>query len=604
MKNISEILQQQIVIFDGAMGTELYQQGFFVNTSYEALCLSRPDVIQAIHQSYRDAGAEVLTTNSYAANRKKLMQFGQGDQFEKINTAAVKLAREVCTDDMMVAASVGPAGNLADADEIISEHAAVLAAAAPDFILFETLSSCNDLAHAIYAADRLPADMPFIFSFALDDEACTSHGEPAAQLLKMVAESTRKPVALGLNCCSGAGDMLRALEVFIPLSPYPVIAQPNAGQPKNVDNRMLYMCSPEYFTTYALRYLQLGARGLGGCCGTTPAHIKDMARSAKPMSKTHVVTAAPVTAEVPLQEPVPSSEKSSFAAKLSAGEWVHTIEMVPPQGYLLDKTLEKCMQCKDGGFDAINIPDGPRASSRISAMVAAYKIQEVTGMETILHCCCRDRNVIGIQAELLGCAALGIRNVLFITGDPPKLGDYPFATGVFDLDSIGAVGIQSRLNRGVDFGGKTIGEKTKTFILVGADPNAIDFQRELRRTREKIDAGAEVVVTQPVFDVDALLRFMDAVPELASGKVHVIAGIWPLVSYRNALFMKNEVPGVTVPDSVMERMAQPQTKEAQLDAGIAIAREAVARIRHTVSGVQISAPFGKVDAAVRVMDKK
>ena len=318
------------------------------------------------------------------------------------------------------------------------------------------------------------------------------------------------------------------------------------------------------------------------------------------MAKIERAAKVQVTApEIPLKEPVPTAEKSRLAGKLAAREWVYTVEIVPPQGYLLAQTVEKSRLCAAAGFDAVNIPDGPRASSRVSPLVTACKIQEGAGIETILHFCCRDKNLIGMQADLLGCAAMDINNILFITGDPPKLGDYPFASGVFDMDSIGMVRVQSRLNRGVDLAGKPIDAPTKAFIAVGADPNAIDMEREIRRSREKIEAGAEAFITQPVFDVEPLLRFIDAIPELRDGTVPLIAGIWPLASYRNAEFMRNEVPGVVVPDSVMERMAAPATKEEQRQVGIAIAREA---IRGKVAGAQISAPFGNVNTAIAVME--
>ena len=605
-QTLQQALHDRIVIFDGAMGTEIYRRNFFVNISFENLCLARPDVIRAIHTAYLDAGAEVLTTNSYGANRAKLMKFGLAEQTAAINEAAVKLAREAAGDDAMVAASVGPVGDLPsflDPLAILSEQVAVLAKAAPDFLMFETLANLADLDLALNVAVSANG-VPFVLSFALDENAETAKGEPFSAILERIAASPVQPVAFGLNCCSGPGSMLRALETVLPLidGKFPVIAQPNAGSPRSVDNRMLYMCSPEYFTTYAMRYAQLGVRGIGGCCGTSPEHIADMARSVSPLAKhAHVVEIAPSAPSVPLQDPVPTAEKSSFAAKLASGKWVNAVEIVPPQGYLLDTTIAKAKLCAEAGFDVINIPDGPRASSRVSTIVTAIKIQQEVGIETVLHCCCRDKNVIGIQADLLGCAAMGIHNILFITGDPPKLGDYPFASGVFDLDSIAAVKVQAALNRGVDFGGKSIGERTAAFCLVGADPNAIDMERELRRTREKIAAGAESVVTQPVFDTAPLLRFIESVPELADGSVPVIAGIWPLASLRNAEFMKNEVPGVVVPDSVMARMARPETREEQRLEGIAIAREAVAAIRSVVRGIHVSAPFGNIATAIAVM---
>ena len=605
-QTIQQALHDRIVIFDGAMGTEIYRRNFFVNISFENLCLARPDVIRSIHQAYLDAGAQVLTTNSYGANRARLMKFGLAEQVATINEAAVKLAREVAGDDALVAASVGPVGDVPafmDPLGVLSEHVSILAGAKPDFLIFETMPSLADLDLALHAVQKADG-VPFILSFAMDGKAMTGKGEPASSVLEKIAASPLQPVAIGLNCCSGPGAMLHALETLLPLvdGRWPVIAQPNAGTPRSVDNRMLYMCSPEYFTTYAMRYAQLGVRGVGGCCGTSPDHIADMARSVSPMTRharvEHISEPAP---SVPLQEPVPTAEKSAFAAKLASGGWVNAVEIVPPQGYMLDATIAKAKLCAEAGFDVINIPDGPRASSRVSTIVTAIKIQQEVGIETVLHCCCRDKNVIGIQADLLGCAAMGVRNILFITGDPPKLGDYPFASGVFDLDSIAAVKVQAALNRGVDFGGKSIGERTAAFCLVGADPNAIDMARELRRTREKIEAGAEAVVTQPVFDADALLRFIDAVPELADGSIPVIAGIWPLASLRNAEFMKNEVPGVVVPDSVMKRMARPETREEQRLEGIAIAREAVEAVRSAIRGIHVSAPFGNVATAIAVM---
>lgn len=602
-------LEEKILIFDGATGTEIYRRNFFINTSYESLCLSAPNVVREIHQSYKDAGAEVLTTNSYGANFNKLNKFGLGDKVAEINRAAVKLAREIAGNELLVAASVGPAGELppavaADINKVASileEQISVLMAEGADFILFESLSGLRDLECALKAIEQLGQDIPFVVSFALDRNAESKTGETAARLLDVLEKSKVQPTAVGLNCGTGPEPMLSSLEILMPICHYPVIAQPNAGVPKSVEGRMMYMSSPEYFTTYAVRYLALGVRGVGGCCGTGPEHIKDMARSVNPLAKaaraSSIISTKDITA--PLKDAVPREQKSSFAAKLAAGKWVTTVELVPPQGYLLEQTVAKAKLCREAGFDAINIPDGPRASSRVSPLVTAYKIQTGAGIEAILHFCCRDKNLIGMQAELLGCAAMDINNILFITGDPPKLGDYPFASGVFDMDSIGMVKVQSRLNRGIDIGGKAIDSVTKAHIGVGADPNAIDMQREIRRTREKIESGAEFIITQPVFDTVPLLKFIESVPELKN--IPLIAGIWPLASYRNAEFMRNEVPGVTVPDEIMSRMAAGKTKEEQRLEGIAIAREAVAAIRGKVAGVQVSAPFGNVHTAIAVI---
>lgn len=608
---LKDALEKKVLVFDGAMGTEIYRRNFFVNTSYENLCLSNPGVIEAIHQSYLDAGAEVLTTNSYGANFNKLAKFGLAERLEEINRAAVRIAQKVADGKALVGASVGPIGEIPKgvscpkdkAVAIIAGQIRALAAEEPDFILFETLRSLYDVEIALAALEIAAPRMPFMVSVQVDHNARTLSGDDVSAILGFLASAPLQPDAFGINCGSGPEGMLEAYEKFAHHCPYPVVVQPNAGVPKNVDNRMIYMSSPEYLTTYAMRFVALGARGVGGCCGTTPDHIRDMVRSINPMAKIEraakISVAAPETA---WKEPVPLAEKSRLARKLAKGEWVHTVEIVPPQGYLLAQTVEKSRLCASAGFDAVNIPDGPRASSRVSPLVTACKIQEGAGIETILHFCCRDKNLIGMQADLLGCAAMDINNILFITGDPPKLGDYPFASGVFDMDSIGMVRVQSRLNRGVDLAGKPIDAPTRAFIAVGADPNAIDMEREIRRSREKIEAGAEAFITQPVFDVGPLLRFIDAIPELRDGHIPLIAGIWPLASYRNAEFMRNEVPGVVVPDSVMERMAKPAAKEDQRKVGIEIAREAIASIRGKVAGVQISAPFGNVNTAIAVME--
>lgn len=608
---LKDALEKKVLVFDGAMGTEIYRRNFFVNTSYENLCLSNPGVIEAIHQSYLDAGAEVLTTNSYGANFNKLAKFGLAERLEEINRAAVRIARKVADGKALVGASVGPIGEIPKgvscpkdkAVAIIAGQIRALAAEEPDFILFETLRSLYDVEIALAALEIAAPRMPFMVSVQVDHNARTLSGDDVSAILGFLASAPLQPDAFGINCGSGPEGMLEAYEKFAHHCPYPVVVQPNAGVPKNVDNRMIYMSSPEYLTTYAMRFVALGARGVGGCCGTTPDHIRDMVRSINPMAKIERAAKISVAApEMAWKEPVPLAEKSRLARKLAKGEWVHTVEIVPPQGYLLAQTVEKSRLCASAGFDAVNIPDGPRASSRVSPLVTACKIQEGAGIETILHFCCRDKNLIGMQADLLGCAAMDINNILFITGDPPKLGDYPFASGVFDMDSIGMVRVQSRLNRGVDLAGKPIDAPTRAFIAVGADPNAIDMEREIRRSREKIEAGAEAFITQPVFDVGPLLRFIDAIPELRDGRIPLIAGIWPLASYRNAEFMRNEVPGVVVPDSVMERMAKPAAKEDQRKVGIEIAREAIASIRGKVAGVQISAPFGNVNTAIAVME--
>ena len=607
--SLKERLQSRTLIFDGAVGTEIYRKNFFLNTSYEELCLSAPRIIKEIHQAYKDAGCDVLTTNSYGANFLQLNKFLLGDKVRQINEAAVKLAREVAGDELLVAASVGPVeylpGNSTSPDcsleSVLREQVESLISAGPDFLLFESQRGEEDLLRVLEVMKSFP-DFPYMVSFAVDRECCCRTGESPARLLTLLHEAEHQPDAVGLNCGQGPEGMLNALEILSKQCSYPVVVQPNAGMPKSVDHRIIYMCSPEYFSTYAVRFIQLGARGVGGCCGTGPDHIRDMARSIQPLSRamqsTEKLFVREESAAAP-QEIMPLEERSLLGEKLRNGKWIRNVEVVPPQGYVLDGVIEKSKKCKEAGFDAVNLPDGPRASARIASLIAAIRIQEEAQIETVLHVCGRDRNLIGIQSELLGCAAMKIRNLLFITGDPPKLGDYPFASGVFDMDSIGMAKLQRRLNQGLDLAGKSIGQKCCGVIGVGADPNAVDMEREIRRTQEKLDSGADFVVTQPVFDIEPLLRFIDAVPGLDS--VPVIAGIWPLASYRNAEFMRNEVPGVIVPDSVMERMARGATKEEQCAEGIRIAREAIEKIRTRVAGVQVSAPFGNISIASAVI---
>jgi methionine synthase / methylenetetrahydrofolate reductase (NADH) len=607
MKNLlKEKLDDHVIIFDGAIGTEFYKRDFFINTSYENLCLTAPDVVKDIHRSYVKAGAEIITANTYSANRHKLKQYGLADKTTEINCAAIKLAKEACEEDTLVAGSIGPVGKSTnlykltfdESVEIIGEQITTLQDAGADFILCETLHSLKHAQIAIAAIEKY-ANIPYMLSFAVNAELETPKGESMTELLKIFDKASKKPTAIGLNCNIGANEMLEALEKVLKLTNLPVIVQPNAGMPKQVDNRMIYMCSPEYLTTYAVRYINIGASGVGGCCGTGPEHITDIARSIKPLSKTLVDHSLDAKEEILLQEAVPMEERSKFAAKISRGEFITSVEITPPRGFDLSATIEKSIKCREAGIDAINIPDGPRASSRISPIITAIEIQEKAGIEAVLHCCCRDKNLIGMQADILGCANKDINNILFITGDPPKLGDYPFASAVFDVDAIGILQVCDKLNHGIDIGGKSIGAPTPICPGAGADPNAIDMEREIKRLRQKVAAGAAYIITQPVFDTKALFKFMEKIADL---KIPIIAGIWPLASYRNAQFMKNEVPGVTVPDEIMERMAAVESREEQRAVGIAIAREAVEELYKHIQGVQVSAPFGNIDSALAVLE--
>ncbi len=608
---LNEFFARRVVIFDGAMGTELYRRHVFTNRCYDELCLSDPKLVAEIHTEYLRAGAEVLTTNSYGANRLALKKFAFSEQCVRINERSATLAREVIAAvapnrPVLLAGSLGPLDVRLPLEsdweallEVLREQAQALLAGGVDFLLFETLPDYESALLARLTVQRLGGDIPFLLSHNIPDSPDLA--EIVKHRLRLEERDLPRPFALGLNCGLGPDRMLDALEVARTLTNLPLVVQPNAGAPRAIDNRQLYLCSPEYLSTYAVRYVTLGARGVGGCCGTSPEHIANLAQAVKPLGKQQPLPALTVKEKSATRLPeVALEERSALGRKIAAGEWITAVEMSPPRGWDTARLIANAKLCREHGVDVVNIPDGPRAAPRLSALATAVLIQNQAGLETVLHVCCRDRNYIGLQADLLGCAALGLRNLLFITGDPPKLGNYSFASAVFDTDSIGLVNLQKHLNQGLDLGGQSINPPTAAVIGVGADPNAIDFQREIDRLRRKVDAGAQLVTTQPVFDIAALQRFLEAVADLS---LPVIAGIWPLVSLRNALFMKNEVPGVIVPDRLIARIEAVESAEDQLATGIAIASEAMQEIRNLVAGVQVSAPLGNVRAALAVLGK-
>ncbi len=602
-----QALHEGILVFDGAMGTEIYRHHIFTNRCFDELCLSEPKLIRRIHSDYCDAAADVLTTNTFGANRVALARFGLAERLSDIVQAGARLAREVADDagrPVWVAGSIGPLPPQPQYEDqiqaMILEQVDALVHGGADLICFETQPTRTALETCAQAMGQRP-DVPFAISFALVTRGETISGESIQRMLAPLPDGCAQPIAWGMNCGSGPDGLLTAVEQAVHLTTLPLIVQPNAGIPKEVDNRNIYFCSPEYLTSYALKYVDLGAGAVGGCCGITPEHIAVLAKAVKPLARSRVkhtaVTAPAESAEQ--QEPVPIAQRSRLAQRLTSHQWCTSVELLPPRGWDLGPMIGKSATLHQHGVDAINIPDGPRASSRISSLVAAEKVQEKAGIEVILHFCCRDRNLIGMQADLLACAACGIHNILFVTGDPPKLGNYPHATGVFDTDSIGMAAVQKRLNAGIDLGGQAIQPQTAAFIGVGLDPTALDRRRELDRFRQKVDAGAEFAITQPVFDVDALLRLLDDVQPLG---IPILAGIWPLASYRNALFLQNEVPGVVVPQPIMQRMASVSTRDEQTAMGVLIAQESVRQAHDRIAGIQVSAPFGKIETALAVIE--
>jgi homocysteine S-methyltransferase len=611
-----ERLARGVAVFDGAMGTRLYEKGVFINKSFDELNLSAPGLVQDVHAEYVRAGVDVIETNTFGANRLKLTPHGFGDKVREINEAGARIAKEVA-GGTIVAGAVGPLGvklepwgptSVDEARALFVEQIQALVAGGVDILCLETFADLNELGQAIKAAREVAPWMPVVAQMTIDDEGCSLYGTPPEVFTRRLEEWGAD--VIGINCSVGPAAMLRALERMVKVTRKPLAAQPNAGQPRVLDGRTIYECSPEYMASYARRFLQAGAKIVGGCCGTTPKHMKAIVGSARMIApkdradSARLQHAEPTDVKLkPEAEPIPYAERSLLAAKLSRGEKVVSIELNPPKGTDLRQTLERARLARDGGADAVNVPDGPRATARMSALATAVLIQREVGIETILHYCCRDRNLLGMQADLLGSYALGVRNLIVITGDPPKLGDYPDVTAVFDVDSIGLTNLVSGLNKALDLGRNSFGRPTGFNIGVGANPGALDEKREIERFVWKCEAGAEYAVTQPVYDVDALDRFLDAIR--AKGiKIPVIAGIWPMVSLRNAEFMKHEVPGVVVPDSVIERMAKAQEKgkDAAVAEGVAIARAAVEKIRDRIAGLQISAPLGRVEVALQVVE--
>jgi homocysteine S-methyltransferase len=595
------------LVFDGATGTVIYDRGVFIHTCYDELCLTNPRLILQIHRDYVEAGAQVIETNTFGANPIKLKPYGLAERTEEINRAAVKLAREAARTDVFVAGSVGPCTESSQrmpdafASEVEAAFRAQISALdgeGVDLYLLETFSNLNELQLAARVVKEFGGTV--LASFVLNERGETALGTRAETMASALDADPNVDI-VGINCGTGPSGAFDALQAILPHTEKPVVVMPNAGLPREISGRVIYLTSPEYFTEYAKKYIELGVRGVGGCCGTTPAHIRTMARAVKSLSgvKRHVEV-KPLVRQETLVYAVPPERKSRFAAKLLAGEKVTSVELLPPKSSDMTALLAKAQECADAGIDAINIPDGPRASARVSPMIAALTIQREVGIETILHYCCRDRNLIGMQSDLLGGYAAKLANFLIITGDPPKLGEYPDVTGVFDVDAVGLTQVASNLNHGMDIGGNPIDPPTGIFIGVGANPCAVELEREFDRFFRKIDAGAEFAITQPVFDVDALLRFLERV-EGYHRTIPVIAGVWPLISFKNAEFMNNEVPGVVVPKAILDRMARCKTREDGRKAGIDIAREIISKIRDRVSGFQVSAPLGSVETALAVL---
>lgn len=602
-------LSEAPLVCDGAMGTSLYARGIMVNRCFDELNLSNPKLVQSVHKEYIAVGADMIETNTYGANRFKLQPHGFGDAVGEINRRGAELAREATGSagrTVIVAGAIGPLGRpIAPIGTVSEEHALEafgeqakgLMEGGVDLIILETFSDLRELTHAIRAVRTIAPELPLIAQMTFGDDGSTPLGAKPEHVARTLAGLDVDVV--GANCSVGPELMLQVIERMATATNLPLSVQPNAGLPEVVEGRVLYLCSPEYMAHYAKRFLQSGVAIIGGCCGTTPAHIAAIVGVVRALSPArNVVEISPTAETLPEQQPLPREQKSLLARNLGR-KFVVSVEMDPPKGNDPGALVDRAQWLKEREVDFLNVADGPRASPRMSALSFAVLLEQQVGVETILHYQCRDRNLIGIQSDLLGASALGLRNILAVTGDPPKLGDYPYATAVFDVDSVGLVKILSQLNRGLDLAGNLLGPPMPFHIGVGVNPGATDFDAEMRKFERKVAAGAEFCLTQPVYDPKILERFLEAVRPT---RIPVLVGILPLVSFRNAEFLHNEVPGMTVPVDVRERLKAAPTKESAQQAGIDIARESLRAARDLVEGAYLMPPFNRFELALKVIE--
>jgi len=598
----------QAFLFDGGVATQLYEKGVFINRSFDEVNLSQPELIANIHKQYIQAGAQVVTTNTWGANRMKLRNYGLDAQLFEINLRGAQIARKVAGDVVWVAGCLGPLGvriepwgptSFDEAREFFFEQAKALQQGGVDLFVLEGFADLNEIHQAIRAVKTL-GEYPVVAMMATNDDGQTLYGTEPEWFIRKLDEWGADIV--GVNGGNGPAPLLELAKRLKSSTQRPLILKPNAGLPRQVDGRLIYMASPEYMGEFARQALLQDVRVLGGCSGTTPQHIRAMSGAVRQGAAFRGGEASrPATVSEqhsPTTSPSTTAPASHWSRSIANGKFVVSVELLPPKGLDTEKLLERSAQCKKAGVDAINIPDGPRASARMSALAAACLIEQKVGIETVLHYACRDRNILGIQSDLIGAAGLGLKNILCVTGDPPKLGPYPTATAVFDIDAIGLVNMASRLNSGFDLGGTSIGRATGFSIGVGANPVAPDLHKEFERFRYKVEAGAQWAITQPVFDAESLLRFLDFSSQF---NIPIIAGVWPLMSLRNAEFMANEVPGVYVPNKLLDRMRACKTTEDQRKEGLEIAHELISEIKRSVQGLQISAPLGQVELALALI---
>lgn len=604
-----EQLGQRALLCDGAMGTQLYGRGIDFDECFDALNLTQPDVVREIHQSYIEAGADIIETNTYGANRFKLEPFGLADKVRQINHRGMKLAREareIAGTNTLIAGAVGPLGVLLQpygplteqaAHEAFAEQIGTLLEQGADLLMFETFSDLREMVIAVKAAKQV-GDLPIVAQMTFAEDGRTVLGNTPEEVVRKLAELG--VAVVGVNCSVGSQRVFRVVQSMRAVNAtIPISAQPNAGWPTERHNRVFYPSSPEYMADYARRMVEeLNVQIVGGCCGTTPQHISSMHSALQDLNPASTLNITIVDEEAPsVQLPSKSAETTQLGRMLADGAFVTSVEIDPPKGHNPRRCLEGARQMQAAGVNFINVADSPMARVRMSALPMCNLIQQQVGMETILHFTTRDRSLMGLQSDLLGAHALGVRNILALKGDPPSFGAYPGTSGVFDVDTIGLVKVIAGMNSGVDTAGNDIGTPTNFLIGVALNINAEDPDWEIDRLHQKVAAGAHYAMTQISYDATELDRFLD---KLGSLPIPIILGLMPVQSYRHASFLHNEVPGITLPKDVLARMKEAGANGRAI--GVQVSQEILAAAYDRIQGVYIMPSFGRYEMAAEVLE--
>ena len=605
------------VLFGGAIGTQLYERGIFLNQCFEQVSLSQPRLVKQVHRDYFEAGAEVLTTNTFGANRIRLAQHGLEERWQEINQVSVKLAKEVASNQAFVAGSIGPSG--VSLDELtrpqgratlqaLRDQIEVLVETGVDLLCLETFTVLQELEMLTEIAKEFSLPVVSLYTFQANGKGAEGQSPQAVgqRLIEAGAD------VIGSNCGGGPDLLFEVTAPMVNLG-HPVLAQANAGRPELVEGRSIYVANHEYFSVYTRRLLKAGVQLVGGCCGTTPSHIRKMSNATRMFARPkHKKKSSTAISKINLEHVEKSihddsstktmsklKTKSALGAALADGKFVTSVEVNPPNGFNLTKQIDATKSLQEAGVTTINIADGPRASVRMSNIAMAQKVNQETGVEPIVHVCCRDRSFLGLQSHLLGAHVMGIRNLVVITGDPPKMGPFPHSTGVYDLDSIELLRILKAYNHGIDPTGKDMPEPTSFVLATGAEPAAVDYEHELRRLEMKKDAGAELVMTQPVYNPKQIERFLLDARRL---DLPILLGLCPLASYRNAIFLHENVPGMRIPENILKRMQAADEAGRGAEEGVKIAREALGAVKDLVQGAYIMPPFGRTYLAEKVLE--